>query len=404
LAYRYVALTPSGEQVRGSIDAPTEGVAEETLWEWGYRVVTLRPAWIAPRLDEVFPSFFGVKTQEIITFCRQLATLIESGVAVLPALELLQRQARRGGLGRVLGELTQSIRQGSSFSEAAQEQGQVFPQIFSRMVAVGERTGNLEMVLRQVATHLEKEQAIIKRVRGALAYPSFVILLAIGVVGIMITAALPPLVSLFDEFDTELPLPTRILIGVSNFANAYKLHMFLGLVAAVVGGALYIRQPSGRRQLDYLLVRAPLIGQITVLSSASRFSGTLAILLKAGLPLTEVMDLSVQSTENGVIREALEGVREELLRGEGLSKPLANAKLFPSMLAQMAEVGEETGTLDANLETMAGFYANEVDERVNKLTGMIQPTLTLFIGALVAFIAISLIMPMYGMMQSIQTE
>jgi len=403
LAYRYIAFTPSGEQVRGSIDAPTEGLAEQTLWEWGYRIVTLRPTWTAPRLDQLFPTVFGVKPQEIITFSRQLATLIESGVAVLPALELLQRQAR-SGLGRVLGDLTQAIRQGSSFSDALRKHSQVFPAIFSRMIAVGERTGNLEMVLRQVATHMEKEQAIIKRVRGALAYPAFVILLAIGVVGILITAALPPLMSLFEEFDTELPLPTRILLGVSHFAAAYKLHMGVALVAAVAIGALYIRQPSGRRQLDYVLLRAPILGRITVLSNTSRFSGTMAILFKAGLPLSEVMDLVFQTTQNRVVREALEGVREELLRGEGLSKPLANSNLFPPMLVQMVEVGEETGTLDTNLQTMAEFYAREVDERINTLTSMIQPTLTLAVGAVVAFIAVSLIMPMYDMMQSIRSQ
>ena len=403
MAYRYIAFTPSGEQIRGSIDAPTEGLAEQTLWEWGYRIVTLRPTWTAPRLDQLFPTVFGVKPQEIITFSRQLATLIESGVAVLPALELLQRQAR-SGLGRVLGDLTQAIRQGSSFSDALRKHSQVFPAIFSRMIAVGERTGNLEMVLRQVATHMEKEQAIIKRVRGALAYPAFVILLAIGVVGILITAALPPLMSLFEEFDTELPLPTRILLGVSHFAAAYKLHMGVALVAAVAIGALYIKQPSGRRHLDYVLLRAPILGRITVLSNTSRFSGTMAILFKAGLPLSEVMDLVFQTTQNRVVREALEGVREELLRGEGLSKPLANSNLFPPMLVQMVEVGEETGTLDTNLQTMAEFYAREVDERINTLTSMIQPTLTLAVGAVVAFIAVSLIMPMYDMMQSIRSQ
>jgi type IV pilus assembly protein PilC len=403
LTYRYIAFTPSGDQVEGAIEAPTEDVAEQTLWEWGYRIVSLRATWTPPRLDQVFPTAFGVKPQEIITFSRQLATLIESGVAVLPGLQLLQRQAR-SCLARVLGDLTQAIRQGSSFSDALREHAQVFPPIFSRMIAVGERTGNLEIVLRQLATHMEKEQAIIKRVRGALAYPTFVILLAIGVVAILVTAALPPLVSLFEEFDAELPLPTRILIGISHFATAYKLHMGVALVVAIAIGALYIRQPFGRRQLDYMLLRAPVLGRITVLSNASRFSGTMAILFKAGLPLSEVMDLILRTTQNQIVREALEGVREELLRGEGLSKPLANAKLFPAMLVQMVEVGEETGTLDTNLQTMAEFYAREVDERVNTLTGMIQPALTLGVGAVVAFIAVSLIMPMYGMMQSIQAE
>ena len=399
--YRYVAFTPSGEQVKGLIEAPTEEVAERALWEWGYQIGTLRRSWTAPKLEQLLPTFFGIKPQEIITLCGQMATLIESGIALLAALELLGRQARTR-LRRVLEDIAEAIKQGASFSDALREHPQVFPPIFSRMIAIGERTGNLEMVLRQLAAHMEKEQAIIKRVRGAMAYPAFVILLSIGVVAILVTTALPPLLGLFDEFSAEPPLPTRILLGVTHFTTAYKIHMAVALVAAVAIGTFYVRQPSGRRQLDYLLLRAPLLGPITVLSNTSRFSRTMAILLKAGLPLSEVMDLILETTQNRVIREAMEEVRDKLLRGEGLSKPLANSKMFPPMLVQMVEVGEETGTLDSNLETMAEFYAREVDERINTLTAMIQPALTLCMGGVVAFIAISIIMPMYSVMQSIR--
>lgn len=401
MAYKYIAFTPSGQQVQGSIEAPTEEAAEQGLWEQGYRIVTLRQVWAAPPLDQILPTVFGTRPQEIITFSQQMATLIESGVAVLAALELLQRQARPG-LGRILDEIAQAVKQGSSLSDALGAHPQIFPPIYSRMIAVGERTGSIEAVLRQLATHMEKEQAIIKRVRGALAYPAFMVLLAIGVVAIIMTAALPPLITLFDDFDAELPLPTKILIGVTNFANAYKLHMAAVLALAAGSGVMYARQPAGRRRLDHLLLRAPLLGPITVVSNASRFSRTMAILFKAGVPLSEVMDLVVRTTANQIIREALEGVREELLRGEGLSKPLANAKLFPAMLVQMVEVGEQTGTLDTNLETMGEFYARETDERINTLTSLIQPTLTLAMGAAVAFIAVSIIMPMYSIMQSIR--
>jgi type IV pilus assembly protein PilC len=214
--------------------------------------------------------------------------------------------------------------------------------------------------------------------------------------------ALPPLMNLFDEFNAELPLPTRILLAVSHFATAYMLHMAVALAVAVGIGAVYVRQPWGRRQLDYVLLRMPLIGPVTVLTNAARFSGTTAILLRAGIPVSEVMDLVIDTTENRIVREGLRDVREELLRGEGLSKPLSRSKLFPPMLVQMVEVGEETGTLDANLETMAEFYGREVDERISTLTSMIQPTLTLGVGLVVGFIALSVIMPMYDIMQSIQ--
>jgi type IV pilus assembly protein PilC len=314
---------------------------------------------------------------------------------------MLQRQAP-GALGRVLRNVAQAIRDGSSFSDALREHPDAFPPIFARMVAVGERTGNLDVVLRQLASHIDKEQAIIKRVRGAMAYPAFVMLLAVGVVIIVITMALPPLISLFDEFNASLPLPTRILLAVSGFATAYLLHMTAALALAVGAGILYARRPAGRRQIDHALLRMPLIGPITVLTNAARFCGTTSILLRAGIPVAEVMDLAIHTTENRTVRAGLREVREEMLRGEGLSKPLANSKLFPPMLVQMVEVGEETGTLDNNLETMADFYTREVDSRIGMLTGMIQPAMTLGVGLIVAFVAISIIMPMYDIMQSVR--
>lgn len=402
-SYRYLALAPSGEQTNGSIEAPTEEAAEQTLWEAGYRILSLRATRTWPRLDELFPTVFGTKPQEIITFSRQMATLTESGIALVSALELLQRQAR-SGFGRVLGQVTQALEQGSSFSDALREHPSIFPPIFSRMIAVGERTGNLEVVLRELAAHIEKDQAIIKRVRGAMAYPAFVGLLTIGVVIIMVTMALPPLMSLFDEFDAELPLPTKILLAVTSFVTAYGLYTAIAVVAVAVLGVVYVQLPAGRRKLDYALLRMPLIGPITTLSNTARFSGTTAILLRAGIPIPEVMALAIETTGNQIVREGLRDVRAELLRGEGLSKPIANTKLFPPMLIQMVEVGEETGTLDANLETMAGFYASEVDERISKLTSMIQPTMTLVIGGVVALIALAIIMPMYDIMQSIRQQ
>jgi len=401
LLYKYVAFAPSGEQVAGSVDAVSEDVAERTLWDWQYKIVLLRPVRPLPRLDQLIPSLFGVKPREIITFSRQLATLVESGIALLPAIELLREQ-NRGPLARVLGEITRSIKDGAPFSAAVAEHPSIFPPIYSRLMEVGERTGSLETVLRQVALHIEKEQAILKRVRGAMAYPAFMVVLAIVVVGILVTAALPPLISLFDEFGTDLPLPTKILLTVSSFATAYKMHMLVGAVIVVVIVVWYIRQPTGRRQLDFLLAKSPLIGPINVQANVSRFSRTMAMLLRAGVPLSNIMELVLQTTENQIVREELVQVRDELLRGEGLSGPMAKSRLFPSMLSQIVAVGEETGALDTNLETLAEFYADEVDEKVGALTSMIQPAMTLLIGLGVAFIALSIIMPMYSIMGSIK--
>jgi type IV pilus assembly protein PilC len=401
LLYKYVAFAPSGEQVNGSVDAVSEEIAERTLWDWHYKVVLLQQVKPRPTLDQLIPSLFGVKPREVINFSRHLATLVESGIALLSAIELLQGQSK-GPFARVLGEIGRDLKNGSPFSAAIAQHRTIFPPIYSRLMEVGERTGSLDTVLRRVALHMEKEQAIVKRVRGAMAYPAFMVLLAVVVVGILMTTALPPLTSLFDEFDTALPLPTRILIGVSSFATAYKIHMLIAAVVVVAVAAWYARQPSGRRQLDYLFVRLPLIGMINIQSNVSRFSRTMAMLLRAGLPLSDIMELVLQTTQNQIIREELSNVREELMRGEGLAKPFGRSRLFPSMLSQVVSVGEETGALDTNLDTLAEFYAAEVDERVGALTSMVQPAMTLGIGLVVAFIAISIIMPMYSIMGHIQ--
>ncbi|MCJ7492299.1 MAG: type II secretion system F family protein [Dehalococcoidia bacterium] len=401
MLYKYVAFAPSGEQVNGSVDADSEEIAERTLWDWHYKVVLIQRVKPRPTLDQLIPSLFGVKPREVINFSRHLATLVESGIALLPGIELLQGQSK-GPFARVLGDIARDLKNGSPFSTAIAQHRTIFPPIYNRLMEVGERTGSLETVLRQVATHMEKEQAIVKRVRGAMAYPAFMVVLAVVVVGILVTTALPPLVSLFDEFDTGLPLPTRILIGVSTFATAYKTHMLVVAVMVVAVAAWYVRQPSGRRQLDYLFVRLPLIGAINIQSNVSRFSRTMAMLLRAGLPLSDIMELVLQTTQNQIIRDELSDVREELMRGEGLAKPFARSRLFPSMLSQVVSVGEETGALDTNLDTLAEFYAAEVDERVGALTSMVQPVMTLGIGLVVAFIAISIIMPMYSIMGHIQ--
>ena len=401
MLYKYIAFASTGEQIAGSIDAANEQVAERTLWDWQYKIVSLRAARPRPRLDQVIPSLFGVKAREIITFSRQLATLAESGIALLPAIELLSGQ-NRGPFARVLKEIARDIKNGSPFSTAVAAQGKIFPPIYSRLLEVGERTGNLETVLRQAAVHIEKEQAIIKKVRGAMAYPAFISVLAVVVVGLLITTALPPLVSLFDEFGTQLPLPTRILMGVSAFGTAYKMHMLIGAIAVAVGIGFYLQRPAGKRQLDFLTARLPLLGPINVQANVSRISRTMSMLLKAGVSLSNIMELVLQTTQNQIVREELTGVRDELLRGDGLAKPIAKRKLFPTMFSQIVAVGEETGSLDANLEMLAEFYANEVDEKVNALTGMIQPAMTLVIGVGVAFIAVSIIMPMYSIMGSIK--
>lgn len=395
MAFRYVAIAPDGEQIRGALDVPTEAQAERALWDADYRVISIRQERKLPGIEQVFPSLFAVKKRALITFSRQLATLLESGVPVMRSLELLEEQAASKPLATAIAGIAKSIRGGSTFASAIEQYPAVFPPLYARMVELGERTGHIEEMLRQLATYMEREEAVAKRVKGALAYPAFMIVLAIVVVGILVTTALPALVELFKEFDGGLPITTRILIGVTEFSKAFRMQILAGAAGVALAGTWLFSQPAGKRLIDRVLLTVPVFKAITINANAARFSRTLAILLRAGLPLTEIMDMVVKTTDNTILRRHVEDVRRQLMDGEGLSAPMTKAGCYPQLLVQMVAVGEETGTLDANLEITAEFYTKEVDEKVDALTAMMTPALTIVMGVIVGFIALSLIMPMY---------
>jgi type IV pilus assembly protein PilC len=270
------------------------------------------------------------------------------------------------------------------------------------MVEIGERMGNMESVLRQLATYMEKREALTRKLRGAMAYPAFIISLAVGVAFLMITFTLPGIMGLFSEFEIELPLPTRILIAITDFSSAYRSQMVAGAVLVVTVLAVYLRTPIGQRHRDILLLKTPIIGDINIQSNVSQLCHTMSILLRAGLPMSEIMSLIVETMGNVIIKESFDRVRTEMLQGHGLSGPLREEKVFPRLLAQMVRVGEETGTLDTNLETLAVFYEEEADRKIGALTGMMEPLLMLVVGGMIGFLAVSVIQPMYSMMGSIK--
>ncbi|MCD6519402.1 MAG: type II secretion system F family protein [Anaerolineae bacterium] len=399
MAYRYIAYTPQGQKIQGRIEADSEEAAEELLWKQNYTVVSLREV----RDKETFTLFRGkIKTRELIVFSRQLATLIESGIPIVRALQLLQDQVSGKRLREVLGEIIIEVQQGRFFSEAILRHEKDFPAFYGRLLEVGEQSGNLEMVLRQLALYLEKEEALVRKIRGAVAYPLFVLVMAIGVVFLMLTVALPPLMNLFISFDAELPLPTRILLALTNFFSSYKFYI-LGVATLLIGAfILFIKTERGKELFDRFLLKIPLIGNVIIQGAVARMCRSMATLLQAGISLPEILEMVIRSQGNRVIRKALEDVHIQLLQGNGLAEPLSEHKVFPGMLIQMVRVGEETGALDTNMQTLAQFYEDEVDRVVGALSSALEPALTIFVGVIVGFVAVSVIMPMYSLMGSIK--
>lgn len=402
MPYQYTVYTEEGDILHGTTEAPAALSVEEMLWRNNYYIVNIRE--VPPPMDwrEQFPSLFGVKTRDVIVFTRQLATLVTSGVPLLPAMVLLREQVSSPPFRYALADILHEIETGRSIAEALKRFPAIFPEIYCRMVEVGERTGRLEQVLDQVATYIEKQQAIMGRIKGALMYPLFIGILAMGVVGLLVTFALPAMIGIFKEFGADLPWTTRLLVGLSEFAQSNYLNILLLLAVGAVLGTFYLRTATGKRQFHIILLALPIFGQIVIKGNLTNFTRSMGILLRAGIPLPEIMDLTTATVDNEVIKDSFRQIKTGLLQGHGLAYPLEQDPLFPKLVSQMVKVGEESGALDSMLDALADFYEKETERSITEFTSKIEPTMMLVLGAVVGFIALAVITPMYSIIGAVK--
>ncbi len=362
-----------------------------------YRVVNLRTFVPFLSLDKLFARFSRTKPNEIILFYRQLALLLESGIDIITSLELLRGQMSNRALARVLREVIDDVRSGNQLSAAMDKYPGVFSAICRRSLRVGEQTGGLEVILRQVADYIEKDIVAAKGVKGALMYPIIASVATVLVVGVLVGFVLPAFGDLYSSLGAELPLLTRILLGASSALQSYGLFILLGVVILAVVAAIYLKTPNGRLRWAKLALSLPLVGRITHLKELARCCRSISLLFKAGLPLTEIMPLVIEGVGNGMMVKALSDVQQDMLQGEGLSAPMAKNALFLPMMVQMVKVGEETGSLDTTLMAVAQGYETEAQDKTDSIIRLIQPTMTLFIGLVVGVIALSMVSAMYSM-------
>lgn len=396
MEFQYVAYTEDRRLVKGKLSATSEEAALNLLSYGGYQTVTLKEVVPFFNLQKIAARFSRVKPREIIVFSRQLALLLESGTDIVTSLELLQSQVTNHTLRTVLGEVASDIRGGSSLSAALGKHPRAFPELYSRTLAAGEQAGNLEVVLRQMADYIERGATTEKKIKNALTYPIIVAIVAFIVIAVLVTFVLPAFTGLYRALGADLPAITQLLIDTSDWLIAYGVFLLMGVVALAIIGFLYIRTPAGRYQFDKLMLTLPVIGRINLLSELARCCRTIALLFKVGLPLPDVISQAIHGTNNKVLSKALTEVQQELIRGEGLSKPMAKRDIFLPLMVQMTSVGEETGHLDTTLATVAQTYEIEADDRTSSAVGLIQPAITVIIGVVIAFIAISLVSAMYS--------
>lgn len=397
MVYQYIACSPQGEVIKGRLNAASEEAVNDMMSYAGYRLINLKPYVPFLSIERLKQSMYKIKPMEIVLFFRQLALLLESGVNIVTSLELLHEQIPNPNMKKAMLDILHELRNGNQLSMAMAKHPEVFSPLACRTLSIGEQTGSLETMLRQVADYMEKEINSKKSIKSALTYPVIASVVTIIVVGVLVGFVLPAFSDLYSKLNVELPKMTKIMMDFSQGFKANLLYIFLGIVVTVGGFLIYIKTPEGSYKWDKLLLKLPLIGRVKHLNELSRCCRSISILYTAGLPLTEIMSLVTQGTSSKVMAEALNNVHRDMLKGEGLSRPMSKNPFFLPLIVRMVKVGEETGSLDTSLLAIANNYETEAEDKTRALIGLIQPVMTLVIAGVIGLIALSMVSAMYSM-------
>lgn len=404
MKFSYVGRNPAGKTVKGIVEADSEKKAQDILWKSEVTITSLKPKKGGMSMQEMLPTLYGVKRQEIVTFTRDLHTLLSAGIGIYPSLSMLHDRASKASMRELVHDILNAVESGSSFSDACARHPKEFSPFYLRMTKVGEEIGNLEQMLQQITIQMTKEDAIKKKVKGAMTLPAITIVVAIIAIIALVTFVVPAMKGLFEQFGGDLPMMTRIMVGLSDGVKGNWYILLPALIIIVAGGIWYFKTPRGKRTWSTMQLKTPLLRDIVVKSGMSRTARNLAILLGGGVPITEAMDLTIQTSDNHHFREAFVEVRQGVSEGLLLSQAMGRNEIFPKLLTQVIGVGELTGKLEPNLESVADFYEMETDDAVSRATSMLTPIMTIVIGAVVALIALSMYGPMYGIAGQMSTE
>ena len=401
--YAYKVRDRQGRLLEGSLEAESTSLVVNRLRQMGY-VPTAIDAKDDTGLNTELKLPFGgkPKLKDVAVFSRQFATMINSGLSLLRSLYILAEQTENKALAQVIDEVRQDVERGSSLSQALGRHPKVFNRLYVAMVRAGETGGVLDSVLLQLASTIEKQVELRRKIRSAMTYPVVVFFLCIMIVVAMLLFIVPTFKSLYSQLNGTLPLMTRVLVGVSSFFKS-----FWWLIFGAIGGGFYalrrwIRTEPGREVWDRFKLRMPVFGKLTQKTALTRFSSTLSVLLRSGVPILEALEITSETVDNTVLSRAVKDVQAGVKTGESMAKPLAHHSVFPPMVTQMIAVGEETGAVDTMLDKIGEFYSQEVEATVNALTSLLEPLLIVVLGAMVGGMVIALYLPMFNIIKLIK--
>jgi type IV pilus assembly protein PilC len=399
--FQYKALDADGRQVSGVELATSSGAAHVALLERGYQPLEVGAKTNILSLEITKKR---VPRQDIMNFTRQLAVFMRAGVPIMEALEVITEETQNKMLKVVLVDMCESLRAGDTFAAAAAAHPDAFPNFYVGILQSAELTGNLDSVLNQLADYIERDQKARSKVTAALIYPAVVACMSVVTVLVLAVFVMPRFEVFFKSLNAKLPLVTRMLLNATSFFG-HEWYFILAFVIFVVGGFLAMRRSQkGQNLLDRLVLKMPVIGDLTETAIIERTCRVLASMLRAGVDLPRSMAVTAESANNSVYRRALEGVRELMMQGEGLAGPIAATGLFPAAARQMFRVGEETGTLDQQLEVASAYYNRELETKLERATALFEPAIIIFMGVIVGFVAVALISAMYGIYNQVKVQ
>ena len=395
--FSYSARTLAGDIQAGEIDLPTQDEVIGFL-----RRQRLIPVAVRPKAKDLEISFgSGVKTREVVIFTRQFATMINSGLPLVQSLSILAEQTENKRFRKMISEVLHDIESGQTLADSMKKHPQVFTELYVNMVAAGEAGGILDVILLRLATFLEKNDALVRKIKGAMTYPAVMLFVVVAATTILLWKVVPVFANIFLDAGLALPMPTRVVLAVSAFLQSYIL---LIIVAMIVGAFLlrrYYKTEGGQLVIDRSMLKMPVLGVLLRKSAVSRFTRTLGTLVSSGVSILEGLQITARTSGNRVIHDAVMASRASIAQGATIAEPLKTSGVFPPMVVQMINVGEQTGGLDEMLSKIADFYDDEVDAAVSALTSVLEPIMIVVMGVVIGGMVVAMYMPMFDMINAV---
>lgn len=396
--YNYKAMDKNGKAKKGSIEAINPEKAKEKLKSEGLIVQEIKEQGVAKA-----GRGKKVKDKDLAVFCKQFASVLNAGVTIISALEMMSEQLENKTLQRALQEAQAYVQKGGTLADAFKLNPKVFPPIMINMTAAGEMSGNLEICFERLTTHFETANALHSKVKGAVTYPIVILIVVVAVVAVLLVGVIPQFSQMFDDLGSELPAATQMLVNLSDFLQ-HKWYIVVIVVAALIFGLkAFGKTEAGSLLYAKIGMKAPLFGNLTVKSAAATFSRTMATLMASGISLIDAVEQVAKMINNRIIREALLDAKTQISKGVPLSKPLRDCGIFPPMLPQMTRIGEETGNIEDMMDKVADYYEMEVNDATDALTAAMEPMIIVIMGVVVGGIVMAIYSPMLSMYDAVDS-